>query len=78
MTIPASVTSIGRGAFRGCAFEYVIMEGENPADIGEAATDPDEWWIIFDAGVTIYVPSTAVAAYQAAWPVLASRIEARP
>lgn len=78
LTIPASVTSIGRGAFRGCAFEYVIMEGENPADIGEAATDPDEWWIIFDAGVTIYVPSTAVAAYQAAWPVLASRIEARP
>ena len=75
LTIPASVTSIGRGAFRGCAFEYVIMEGENPADIGEAATDPDEWWIIFDAGVTIYVPSTAVAAYQAAWPVLASRIK---
>ena len=78
LTIPASVTSIGRGAFQECALTYVIMEGETPANIGEGATDPDPWWSIFDAGVTIYVPASAVGTYQTAWPVLASRIVANP
>lgn len=75
LTIPASVTSIGRAAFTGCAFTYVIMEGETPADLGEGATDPDVWYSVFDADVTIYVPDTAVGTYQTAWPVLASRIK---
>lgn len=70
LTIPASVSSIGHSAFWGDNLIYMEFEGTTPATL--------ETTSIFTGSYPLYVPSSAVSAYQTAWPTYADRIMAKP
>ena len=62
VTIPASVTEIGRNAFKGCPLVCVVCEGETPATLSSKVFDGADL-----ANATLVVPNeAAVASYKAA------------
>ena len=70
LTIPANVNYIGHTAFWGVSLWYMEFEGTTPATLQTTS--------IFSSNYPFYVPSSAVSAYQTAWPTYASRIQAKP
>jgi len=58
ITIPDSVTRIGSNAFYHCGLTSIIVQGMNPPQLGSGA---------FPKPCPIYVPDSAVAAYQSSW-----------
>ena len=70
VTLPASLTSIGDGAFHCDILETVHMKGTLPPEITGSPFIPSP--------NAIYVPRIAVDTYKTAWPKLADRIFANP
>lgn len=68
--VPSSVNYIGHCAFWGTYCLYIEFEGTTPATLGTNS--------IFSSSFPLYVPSSAVSAYQTAWSTYASRITAKP
>ncbi len=69
--IPATVTSIGDGAFYGGEiFQNLVLKGNTPPTLGSNVLNTSNPWL------KVFVPESAVATYQSSWPQYASYIKA--
>lgn len=74
VTMPNSVTYIGSAAFLGCgSLQSITCLATTPPTLGEGDTH-----FSGTNNCPIYVPSGSVSAYQSAWSIYASRIQAIP
>lgn len=70
VVLPATVTTMGDGVFSRCTgLQHVVFESTTPPQSNGAPFSGQ-------TGCIILVPSSAVSAYQTAWPDLANRIQA--
>ncbi len=69
--IPATVTSIGDGAFSGDGFlQNLVLKGETPPTLGSNVLNTS------NPSLRVFVPESAVATYQSSWSQYASYIKA--